>query len=84
MSNDQCEGCDKPGTTDWCGHWLCKDCLLVEQQEADPALRDYQEWERRFEAAKNWPACQRGDTMQDQRHWAEQVMRAVEKLSREG
>jgi len=81
--SDRCEGCDLTGSVDWHGLWLCPECVKVEQEEADPALKDYREWEARFEAAKNWPASERGDTLRSQVHWLYRTMVALQVLNSE-
>lgn len=79
-TSDQCEGCDLPGSADWCGTWLCAACLTIEQEEADPVLKAQREAERKQRAAMDWPASQRGDTMASQVYW---ICRTMDALVRE-
>jgi len=78
---ERCEGCDQPGTTDWCGTWLCADCLKIEMEEADPVRAAENLLEEKLRRAGEWPPSQRGDTLRSQVHWIGETMDAIKRLS---
>lgn len=59
---ETCEGCDLPGTIDWCGHWLCEACLAIERTELEPALERANAQALSIEESLSWPASKRGST----------------------
>ena len=85
MDNDQCEGCEKKGAVDWCGHWLCEVCHQIEREHADPELARISKEEReeleRIEEIAAWPVSYRGDSMGQMRDWLYRVVKAFERPS---
>ena len=59
---ERCEGCDQPGTIDWYGNWLCKECAEVEQQEADRAMVIIREQDRKEAESLTWSVSKRGSS----------------------
>lgn len=72
-----CEGCDLPGSIDWCGHWLCVSCMAIEQEANGPALAKSQAQELAIEESLEWSDSKRGSTL----GWSlEGVMKNMDRL----
>lgn len=80
---ESCEGCELPGTVDWCGHWLCSACHQIEREHADPVLARMMREEREAVARKalvdSWSASYRGASMGEMREWNLSVVRHCER-----
>lgn len=79
---ESCEGCDKQGSIDWCGHWLCAGCCQIEREHADPELARIAKEEReevaRIKEVDSWPASYRGNGPEFMKDWTIRAVRAFE------
>lgn len=80
---DACEGCELPGSIDWCGNWLCPDCYQIEREHADPIFAASKELEAKSAKCKalvdSWPASSRGDNRSFMRNWSDGCVRHAER-----